>query len=361
MSWNAPGAGLASERICLILLSGIGDVVHGLPIVNALKRNDPDRHITWVVESLSAPLLRPHRAVDEVITFDRRKGLSEVISLWRKLRRKRFDLVLNLNIYFKAALVSFLARAPNKISFGKDRARDPVWAFANHQLPPSDVPHTQERFCEFLQYMGIEAEPLEWHIELSSEECAAQREFFSRFDGRPVVGIVPTSGRERKDWPPDRFGQVATALARDFDSNVVLLGGPAAQEQARARAVMEKSEAEITWALGDDLRRLVYILDGLDLLIALDTGPLHIARALETPVIGIYAQTDPLWYGPYRKYEDLLIDRYRYDAPGVLTEDVRPFGRDGRMVYVTVNDVLEKVSFAMERYVQPGKSKRAGA
>ena len=362
MTANDRGAQLPSKRICIVLLSGIGDVVHGLPIVNALKRDDPERHITWVVESPGAPLLRPHPAVDEVLTFDRKRGLPDVIALWRKLRHKKFDLLLNLNIYFKAAVVSIVARAPNKVSFGRDRARDPVWLFANHQLPVRYGPHTQDRFCEFLHFIGIGVEPMEWRILLSEQEKEAQREFFQAFDSdRPVVGIVPTSGRDRKDWSTDRFAEVAAALTHDFGCQVVLLGGPAEHEVARGREVEGLADAELTWALGGDLRRLIYIIDGCDLIISPDTGPLHVARAMETPVIGIYGHTDPMWYGPYRAYEDLIIDRYRFDAPGVLTDDARHLGRDGRMRLVTAADVLEKVELAMQRYVARGGDRKAGA
>ena len=92
----------AGKRICVVLLSGIGDVVHGLPVVNALKRDDPERHITWIVQSEPAPLLQPHPSIDRVITFDRKKGLSDIRRQWHDLRPLEFDLVINFNIYFKS-------------------------------------------------------------------------------------------------------------------------------------------------------------------------------------------------------------------------------------------------------------------
>ncbi|NIR42834.1 MAG: glycosyltransferase family 9 protein [Gemmatimonadetes bacterium] len=338
----------AGKRICMVLLSGIGDVVHGLPIVNALERDDPERRITWIVESLGALLLRPHPAIDEVITFDRRRGLTAVTGLWRALRRLEFDTVINFNVYFKAIVPTAIARAPDKLAFGRDRARDLVWLFANHRLPARQTRHTQDRFLEFLAYLGIETEPIEWRIQLTEEEREAQSEFFRALAGRPTVGLVPTSGRPLKDWPVERFAETATALERDFGFEVVLLGGPGARETERARAVAESSEAAPRWALGNDLRRLVYLIDGLDLLIAPDTGPVHIARALGTPVIGLYGHTDPHEVGPYRAYEDLWIDRSR-DEP----ERHAPGGWDQRMELIAVSDVLDRVERALERYVRP--------
>jgi heptosyltransferase I len=358
------GASLrAGERVCVILLSGIGDVVHGLPIVNALKRDNPRRRITWIVQSEAAPLLSPHPAIDAVLTFDRRKGLGEVAALRRKLRPLAFDLVLNLNIYFKALIPTALARAPHKLGFGPDRARDLVWLSANHRLPPRAGGHTQDRFLEFLDYLGIAREPLEWRIAITDEERQRQSEFFAPapapLAGPPVVGLVPTSGRGLKDWPTERFGALARTLLHDFGWTVVLLGGPGARDAERARAVAEAAGRGTVWALGPELRRFIYIADRLDLLIAPDTGPVHIARALGTPVIGLYAHTNPITLGPYRACEDLWIDRYNFDAAGVPSRDRRPGGRGARMHLITVADVLEKVELAREKYLKRARSSEA--
>jgi heptosyltransferase I len=340
---------LAGNRICVVLLSGIGDVVHGLPVVNALKRDAPERNITWVVQSEPAPLLQPHPSIDRVITFDRKKGLSDIRRLWRELRPLEFDLVINFNIYFKSIIPTFTARAPDKISFGRDRARDLVWLFANHRLSARPIRHTQDHFLEFLDYLAIPVEPLEWKISLTDDEREQQREFFARFDDQCVVGIVATTARHEKDWQTEHFADVATALERDFNMKVVLLGGPGLREQARARALAERTEADTEWALGDDLRRLTYLVDGCDLLIAGDTGPLHIARALETPVIGLFGHTDPRRAGPYRAFEDLVVDRFNFDAPGQPADFSRPGARDLRTSLISVDDVLEKVRLAVER------------
>lgn len=357
----APGASLPSKRICIVLLSGIGDVVHGLPIVNALKRDDPERHVTWVVQSEAAPLLASHPAVDEVVTFDRKRGLGEIAALWKKLRPKRFDLLLNFNIYFKSAVVTFVARASNKVSFGRDRARDAVWLLANHRIPPRRTTHTLDRFIEFLDYIGVPAEPIEWRLPISEDERRAQREFFQPLSGRPVIGLVPTSGRSEKDWPTESYAEVATAATRAFGCHVLLLGGPGLREGARARAVAASAEVETTWALGPDLRRLVYLIDGCDLIIAPDTGPLHIARALDTPVIGIYWHTDPSQCGPYGAFEELTVDRFNYDGPGAPARDLPRRSGEGRMTLVRIDDVLEKVELAMKRYVRSARSGKGSA
>ncbi|KPK62072.1 MAG: hypothetical protein AMS21_08245 [Gemmatimonas sp. SG8_38_2] len=340
---------LAGKRICVVLLSGIGDVVHGLPVVNALKRDDPERDITWVVQTEPAPLLQPHPSIDRVMTFDRKKGLADIRRLWRELRPRELDLVINFNIYFKSIIPTFTARAADKVSFGRDRARDLVWMFANHRLPARPTRHVQDRFLEFLDYLAVPIEPIEWKISITDEERDWQREFFARFEDRRVVGIVATTARTEKDWRIEHFADLATALQRDFGLKVILLGGPSLREQARAHAMAERVEADVEWALGPDLRRLTYLVDGCDLLIAGDTGPLHIARALETPVIGLFGHTNPQLAGPYCAYDDLVIDRFNWDAPGLPADFNKPGGRARRMELISVADVLEKVHLAVER------------
>lgn len=347
------------RRVCFILLSGIGDCVHGLPVVNALKRDAPDRHITWVVQSQPVPLVRPHPAVDQVITFDRTRGIAEISRLWRQLRPCSFDVALNLNTYFKSAIPAFIARAPRKLAFGRDRARDLVWLFANHRLPPSDALHTQDRFLDFLDFLGIERGPLEWRIELSEDEVRAQRRFFEPFEGRPTLGLVASAGRPEKDWPTERFADIATLCERELGLAVILLGGPSQRERRRAAEIMAACEAKPVCALGPDLRRLIYITHACDLMIAPDTGPLHIARALDTPVIGLFAHTDPRRAGPYRAYGDLLIDRFNYDAAGVPAEPPPRRSGHGRMSLISIADVRRALELAIERYMRPVNSVRS--
>ncbi len=353
---------IASRRICLVLPGGIGDVVHGMPLVNALKRDDPERHITWIVEPTPAPLLQPHPAVDEVILFDHRRGLGALLDLRRELRRCDFDLLINCGLYFKTALPTIFARAQQKLGYGRDRSNDLIWLFVDQRLPPRGPRHRQEMYLEFLEPLGVTAEPLEWRIAIDDRERAAADRFFADIGPGRVAGIVTTSAMDAKDWALDRFAAVATALERDFGFRVVLLGGPGEREQDRARQLAELSEARTVWALGPDLRRLVCLIAGCDLLIAPDTGPLHIARALGTPVVGLYGHTDPQRAGPYRAFQDLTVDRYNLEPDG------RPYagpherqhpGRAGarrRMELITVADVLEKVQLAVARYLMPENS-----
>jgi len=338
---------ITARDICVVLLTGLGDVIHGLPVVNALKRADPSRRITWVVEPMPAPILAHHPAVDRVVVFHKRDGRRGVTRLARDLRRERFDLAINLNIYFKSVFPLVLSGAPVRLGFDRRRSRDMVWLAANLRLPAAPRRHTQDMFLEFLALLDVPADPLEWRLTPTLEERDEQRNFFRQFD-RPVAALVPASANPKKDWPPERFSAVVDALDRDFGYAPVLVGGPSERERRLAAEIVAGSERPPVVALGDGIRRLLWLLDGAALVIAPDTGPVHIARAVETPVIGLYGHTSPWRVGPYRRYQDLWVDTY--SDPGEEGDASISEPRLGRMERITVASVLARVERARDRY-----------
>ncbi len=340
-------------RVCLVLMSGLGDVVHGLPLVNALKRADPATRITWVVQPMPAPILTPHPAVDEVVLFDAHEGVPALRRLRRQLGGRgapRFDVALNLNTYFKAIWPTLFSRAPLRIGIDRRRTRDPVWLATNRTLPPGPVRHTQDIFLEFLAVLGIPAEPLEWRLAPTPTEAAEEQAFFEplRQDGRPIASIVVASGNARKDWTPEGYAAVADALERDLGFRTMLVGGPAEREVALARAVAERARVQPVWALGDGVRRVLGLLHGSDLVIAPDTGPLHMARAMDVPVVGLFGHTNPWRVGPYRRFQDLWVDHY--NEPGEPPDASKAEPKLGRMETITPAEVLARVERAIAKY-----------
>jgi heptosyltransferase I len=333
------------------MLSAIGDAVHVLPVANALKRAWPDSRITWVVQPVPHLLVRGHPAVDDFIVFRRRRGLRGWLGFAefaRDVRERRFDLLLGLQVYFKAGVLAALAPASVKLGFDRARARDMQWLFTNRRIPAHAPQHVQDQYFEFLHALGVDPHPVTWDIRLTDEERAAQQAFFSQLD-RPACAVVVGTSKPAKNWTPAGFARVLEEVERAHGLRPVVIGGPSAIERRIADEVLARTSARVVDALGDDLRRLVWILDGSALAISPDTGPLHISRALETPVVGLFGYTNPKRSGPYRLYQDLVVDGYAAQ-PG---EDypVEHAYRDG-MGRVTVDGVLEKVSLAMARYVR---------
>ena len=327
------------HRMCVVMMSAVGDAVHVLPVLEALKRKSPTTHVTWVLQPGPATLVRGHRAVDEILLFDRSKGWRAFTEIREQLAARNFDLVVNLQVYFKAGIVTAFTRAPVKLGFDRARARDFNWLFTTHRIPPHAPQHVQDQYFEFLTALNVPHEPVSWALGPWPHERDAQRSLFDRFD-RPVASIVVATSKPQKDWIPERWAQVADALWYDFGLQPMLVGGQSQRELAAGHTIMTRATHAPFSALGSGLRNLVGIIDGSALVLSPDTGPLHMAVALDRPVVSLMGYTNPKRTGPYRKFHDLIVDAY--GEPG---EDypISMENRRDRMPRITVRDVLDRV------------------
>ena len=339
------------RNVCIVMLSAIGDVVHVLPVANAMKRAWPDVRISWVIQPTPLELVEGHPAIDEFIVFERRRrGLrswTNFADLAHNVRGYDFDLALALQVYLKAGIIVGMLPARRKLGFDTARARDVNWIFTNEQIPPHSPQHVQAQYFEFLNHLGVDPEPVEWSIPITDQEREAQATFFSELD-KPACSVVVGTSKSKKNWNAEGYARILEEIESTHGLQPVLVGGPSQLERDMADHILSLTNAHPIDALGDDLRRLVYLLDGSALTVSPDTGPLHISRALETPVVGIYGSTNPKRTGPYRRYYDLVVDGYA-EFPGeeypISTEQ-----RDG-MKRVTVDMVLEKVDLAVSNYL----------
>ena len=338
------------NRICIVMMSAVGDAVHVLPVINALKRANPNTRITWIVQPGPAALVRGHRSVDEIIIFDRSRGLMAFANAAAQLANRRFDLVINLQVYFKAGIVTGFTHAPIKLGFDRARARDLNWLFTNMKIAPSAVQHVQDQYFEFLTVLGVPPQPIEWDLGPWPQEREWQRRFVASID-RPIASIVVATSKPEKDWFPERWAAVCDALHETFGLQAVLVGGRSARELAAERVVMERARYKPRSELGSGLRNLVSILDASALVLSPDTGPLHMSVALNTPVISLMGYTNPKRTGPYRRFQDLIIDAY--GEPG---EDypITMENRGGRMTRIETRDVFDKVQLWQDRYAGGG-------
>ncbi|HEX9105585.1 MAG TPA: glycosyltransferase family 9 protein, partial [Longimicrobiales bacterium] len=259
-------------------------------------------------------------------------------------RERPFDLLLALQVYFKAGLIAALTPARIKLGFDRARARDANWLFTNERIAARPVGHVQDQYFEFLEHLGVSPEPVEWRLAPRPEERETQQRFFADL-ARPAAALVVGTSKPEKNWLPERWARLAAALHTDFGLQPVIVGGPSPAERAVADVILRRSGVPVIDALGDDVRKLLWLLDGARLVVSPDTGPLHIARALETPVVGLYGYTNPRRYGPYRKYEHLVVDGYaRWPGEDYPCSMVH---RVGGMERVTLEMVVEKVEAAL--------------
>ena len=338
------------REIVIVMMSALGDAVHVLPVVSALKRNDPACRITWILQPGPASLMRGHPSVDEIIVFQKSRGWRALLDLREAMHARRFDLALVLQVYFKASLVTSTLHARVKLGFDRARARDLNWLFTSERIPPHAPQHVQDQYLEFLAHLRVPADPITWDLGPWPAERTRQRELVAPFE-RPVAQLVIGASHPQKEWLPERWAELAAALDRDFGLEPVLAGGRSARELETERAIAQRLGRAPRSTLGVPLRDLVAYLDGSALVVSLDTGPLHMAVALDRPVIALMGYNNPKRVGPYRKFHDLMVDAY--GDPG---EDypVSIAHRLDRMPRITVRDVLERVERWRARYRSVG-------
>ena len=343
---NNPGA-TPPRHLRVVLLSGLGDVVHGLPVINAMRDAYPDMRVTWVAEPMPAGVLQGHPSIDHIVVYRRAEGVSGVRDLRRQLASLgRPDLTLNFNVYFKSIWPTLLSRGRRRIGFDRERSFEGVWLASNERIPARPRAHTADMFLEFAEYLRLPVADPEWRLELTQAEREQQDEFRLRFAGKPIATVIPASASHKKDWMASRWAEVADSLASDYGFQVVLAGGPGEREGKIAKEIVDRTRTHVEVAMGDSIRRLISIIGASSLVLAPDTGPVHIARALGVPVIGIYGHTNPWRVGPWRAYQDLWIDHYTEFRPD-------PTNRKPKwevMHTIESSEVIDKVKVAVENY-----------
>ena len=261
--------------------------------------------------------------------------------------------MLALQVYFKAGIIASFTHAPVKLGFDRARARDLNWLFTNRRIPAGPGQHVQDQYFEFLESLGVPHEPVVWDLGPWPDERSWQRDFFETVDA-PAAAIVVATSKEQKDWPAERWAEVVDQLYERHGLRAVLVGGRSPRELRAEDLIMRRARHAPVSALGSGLRRLVSILDGSALVLSPDTGPLHMAVALDRPVISLIGYSNPLRVGPYRRFRDLMIDAYGDPGEeyGISMEN-----RLDRMPRITVEQVMEKVALWAERYRSPSEAR----
>ena len=343
--------GSAPRRVCIVLLSGLGDVVHGLPLALDIKRLNPAHEVTWVAEPAPAEILRNHPAVDRIVVYRTLDGIRGLEALSAAMRRGPGRPDAEHPAVREERLADRACRGRrSRVGLPPSKTRDGVRFSSTHVLAETPWKHSQDLFLDFRWALGVPRDaPVGWEIGFSEPEIEERRAFFARLDGRPVASLVLGSANPKKDWAPERYARLADALDADFGFQVLLLGGPSAREREAADVVAARTRTRPVDGLGDSVRRLMGRVAGSSLVVAPDTGPLHVAHALGVPVIGLFGHTNPWRVGPWQRFRDLVVDRYT--EPGAEPDPSGYLPREDRMDAITVEDVLEKVEAARSTYL----------
>jgi lipopolysaccharide heptosyltransferase I len=299
-----------SMKVAVVKLSSIGDVVHALPVAVALKRSSAALQVSWIAEAREAALLAGHPAIDEVIVADTRgwrrarprlTAARAALGVTRALRRRGFDVAIDLQGLIKSGLLTAATRAPRRIGFAAPFRRErPSALFTNENVrPPASARHVVDQYLALLRPLGITDTAVEFGIPIDAAAETRADELLARAGIKAhdrLVLVNPGAGRPNKRWPVERFRELARRLADEVGARVVLLWGPGEEDDARAVAA---GAAGALIAPPTTLRELVALARRARLVIAGDTGPLHIAAAVGTPCVGFYGPTSGVRNGPY--------------------------------------------------------------
>jgi heptosyltransferase I len=298
------------ESICVIRLSAIGDTCHALPVVRAIQDAWPETRITWIIGRTEATLLSDVSGV-EFIIFDKSRGTGAYVDVLSRLERRRFDVVLCMHASLRANLLCRLVRSRIRLGYDYARAKDFQWLFTNRRIEAIARQHVQDAMFEFATAIGVPRRRLRWDIPLS----ASHREYAAQYEsaGRPLFVISPCSSqrsRNYRNWSPENYAAAASHARQKFNCRIILTGGHSGTELEYGKTISRLSDPDIVNLIGKtNLKQLLAVLDRAAVLLCPDSGPAHMATAVQTPVIGLYATSNPDRTGPYLS-RDLTVNVY---------------------------------------------------
>jgi heptosyltransferase-1 len=317
-------------NILIVKLSAIGDVIHTLPALDALRRLYPDADITWVVEEAAADLLMGHPALNRVIVSRRkswlkemRRGriaapLREMHAFLKELRQRPYDLAIDFHGLLKSAVLMLLSGGKRRL--GYDSLQEGSGLFYNEKIPEEQGKHAVDRYLDFVRYLagdrgggrGTPQAAPAFAIAIGAEECrqvsallAAHAETLTvtgrSGDGKEeqkgrFVAVNPVAFWETKLWEDGKFAELCDRIRRELGIGVVLTGG---EEGSLERIRTQMETRAVNLGGQTTLRELACLYRLAALVISTDTGPMHLAAAVGTPVVALFGPTDPSRTGPY--------------------------------------------------------------
>jgi heptosyltransferase I len=343
--------------LCLIRLSAIGDTCHTVPVVRAIQDAWPGTKLTWIIGKTEHSLLAGLEGV-EFAVLDKAQGLRGYAAVHRALGRRKFDALLHMHASTRANIVSTLVRAPLRIGFDRARARDQQWLFTNTKLQARRERHVMDGLFEFAELLGVpKPQKPRWDIPVGAADVAAIAPLLAK--SAPTLVISPCTGqrfRNYRNWRAGWYAEVADYAATRYGAHVLVTGGNTAVEQSYGRDIAAAARFRIENLIGKTtLKQLLAILARASVVLCPDSGPAHMATAVGTPVVGLYATSNRHRTGPYLS-QHLVVDKY---PEAVAREFGRPietlrWGQRVRdpaaMSLITVPDVVAKLDAAFAQH-----------
>ena len=286
------------RSICVLRLSAIGDVCHAVSAVQSIQRHYPGVPITWVIGKVEAQLLQGLPGV-RLVVFDKRQGWRAYTQLRADLRGERFDVLLHMQVAFRANLASAFIRARRKIGFDWGTAKELHALFMRERTPALSQPHVLEGFAQFARAIGVPAQAPRWDMPLTQADRDWARDVLHHSGGQRHLLICAAASAAERNWLPERYAALAQhAVSQGFA--VHLCGGPTDAERTLAQTIQAHCPSPLFNRVGQTrLPQLLALIEQASLVLAPDTGPTHMATTVGTPVIGLYGHSNPARTGPY--------------------------------------------------------------
>lgn len=328
----------------------MGDVTHVVPLVRTLRAAWPGVAITWVIGKGEHRLLAGLEGV-EFLEYDKKSGFAGMRALRRQLAGRRFDVLLQMQVAARANLLSAFIPARRRIGYDRSRSKDLHGLFINERIPDRPGIHVLDALGSFCEPLGLRQTEVRWELPVPADAFEWAKAQWPD-DGRRTLMISPCSSHVLRNWRAERYATVADhAIARGW--RVVLCGGRSELERQTADAILAAMQGTALDLVGKDtLKQLPALLERADLVMTPDSGPMHIANAMGTRVLGLHAASNPERSGPYttrrycvNRYDD-AARKYRGKPASQLKWGTK-IEHDGVMDLVTVEDAIA----AFERFV----------
>jgi heptosyltransferase I len=342
----------APRDLFVLRFSALGDVCQMVPVLRSISSQWPDTRITWCLGRQEYELLGDMAGI-EFVLFDKSRGWRAYLDLRSQTSSRYFDVLMHAQFSLRSNLASRMIRSGIRLGYDEQRSKDFHGLFVTHRIPQETGQHVMDSYFSFAETLGVSQRDIRWEIPMPSEARAwVDRELP---DDAPVLVINPCSSHAMRNWSPQRFAEVADYAATHHGFQVVLCGGRTPQEAVAGQQIAGAMKHKVTNLIGKDtIKQLLATLARARVLITPDSGPMHMATAVGTPVIGLHAASNPQRSGPYFSRE-WCVDRYDDAARqflGKRSEQIRwgtKIERPGVMDLVTVDDVVNKLD-ALQEY-----------
>jgi lipopolysaccharide heptosyltransferase I len=287
----------SGERFLVVRLTALGDILHTVPAVAALRAAHKTSRIDWVVEKKWAPVLEGSPAINEVIPFERRTALGAIACV-KRLRQNQYACAIDFQGLYKSSVIAMLSGAPRRIGFERGWAREGGAALLYTERVTPTGRHVAELNYSLAEATGA-ARPAtpEYPLRVPAGGAASMRARLQELGIGPYIVVGPAGSWRAKCWPTERYGEFCREFEKRSDLRVLVIHGPG--EESLAEEVCRAAAPARPVGIRTTLKELMGLLAHAKCVVAADSGPLHLAAALGAPVVGLYGPTDPARNGPF--------------------------------------------------------------